>query len=997
MKVIKEHIKILYLIILLLNVNALYAQVKYSLNSNENQKWYVYPQDEVSSWKDLFQSDFNKSGVKATVPGTVFGSYVNEGLEADPNFGDNIHQVDKKKYDKNFWYRTQFTVPQSLSKDHLWLNFEGINRRGTVYLNGTCLGKLNGFYERGKYDITKLIDPLGTNTLAVLVEYPTPPIPNFESPTYISSASWDWMPYVPGLLSGITDDVFLTTTNGFELVDPWIRTKEIRDAEADLELSVDIVNHTNKRNEGQLKATIMPGNITFTKELKLGGRDKDYVKDLDHISLSKKELNELVIQNPQLWWPNGYGKPNLYTCKLQLVVDNQVSDEKEITFGIRKYDYDIVDNVLQISINGKRIFLKGGNWGMSEYMLRCRGDEYITKIRLHQEMNYNMIRNWIGSTTDEEFYMACDKYGIMVWDDFWLNSHANLPDDLQAFNNNAIEKIKRLRNYACIAIWCGDNEGYPQPPLNNWLKENIAVFDGGDRRYQPRSNKDALSGSGIWVNLEPSGYFASAPLSFGGESNQWGLRSEIGTAVFTNFESFKKFMPEKDWWLARINDSTWNEMWNKHYFGPLAGNAGPKRYFKSIYERYGEPDGIEDFCRKAQLLNIETNKAMYEGWVDHLWNDASGILIWMSQSAYPSFVWQTYDYYYDLTGAYWGAKKACEPIHILWNCANNKVRVANTSNEDLKGAKASVKIFNMDGKEVEQFAEQSVLDVASNNVETCFSIQFEDEENLALGREVIASSTDKQAGDPSNIVDGGVGSRWGSEYNDDQWIYIDLGQKQSFNEIHMSWETAHAKSYKLQISDDGTSWNDIYSDDHSKGGSEKIKIDQVSARYIRMLGLKRATQWGYSLWEMKVYNIDYSKQKTNPLSAVHFIRLQLHNSDGDLLSENFYWRGNEYLNYTALSDLQKVPLKVKTSAKTIEGKHHFTATISSPNKAENVAFAIRALLVDKRTGEQVLPAFMDDNYFSLLPGETKVIHIEVDEELINKENAQITVQQYNSL
>ena len=137
-----------------------------------------------------------------------------------------------------------------------------------------------------------------------------------------------------------------------------------------------------------------------------------------------------------------------------------------MTFGIREYSYDFVKGVFQLSVNGERIYCKGGNWGMSEYMLRCRGAEYDLKIRLHREMNYNMIRNWIGSTTDDEFYEACDRYGIMVFDDFWLNSHPNLPDDVFAFNRNAVEKIKRLRNHPSIAVWCGDNEGVPLAPLN---------------------------------------------------------------------------------------------------------------------------------------------------------------------------------------------------------------------------------------------------------------------------------------------------------------------------------------------------------------------------------------------------------------------------------------------------------------------------------------------------------------------------------------------------
>ncbi|MGQ8338263.1 discoidin domain-containing protein [Sunxiuqinia sp. A32] len=988
-----KHIRMVFLFLLLAVFNTKAGRSQsvetYSLNSDNSMLvWKVLPADLLNNSGQIMTPDFDdKKWVKATVPGTVFGSYVEQGLEKDPNFGDNIYQVDKEKYDKNFWYRTEFTVPESIDKDIVWLNFEGINRRGTVYVNGTCVGRLNGFYERGKYDITKILNRSGKNVLAVLVECPTPPIPNFESPTYISSASWDWMPYVPGLLSGITDDVFLTTTNGFEMIDPWIRTMEIRDNEADLQISLDVANYTRKRSGARLVGKIMPGNISFSKELKLGGRDRDYVNDFDHITLTKKEIAALLIKEPNLWWPNGYGDPKLYTCKLQLEVDDKVSDEKTITFGIRKYSYDKNDNVLHISINGKRIFLKGGNWGMSEYMLRCRGAEYDTKVRLHQEMNYNIIRNWIGSTTDEEFYKACDKYGIMVWDDFWLNSHPNLPDDVQAFNKNAIEKIKRLRNYACISVWCGDNEGYPRPPLNEWLQEDVNVFDGGDRRYHANSHSDALTGSGIWVNLEPQGYFASPPLGFGGEKG-WGLRTEIGTAVITNFESFKKFIPEKDWWPR-------NDMWNKHFFGDLAANAGPDAYFETIEKSYGKASGIEDFCRKSQLLNIETNKAMYEGWVDHIWDDASGIMIWMSQSAYPSFVWQTYDYYYDLNGAYWGAKSACEPVHILWNCANNKVRVTNTSSDELKEVTATAKVYNLDGKEVPSFSKSATIDVPSNAAQTGFTIQFDDEENLAFQKSTFASSTADEAGDASQATDGGVGSRWGSNYSDDQWIYVDLGKILPINEIQLYWENAYASSYKLQVSDDAQNWKDVYINSESKGGREKIEIDPVSTRYVRMLGVKRATQWGYSLWEMKVLNVDRSVTKINPLSPVHFIRLQLRDKEGNLLSDNFYWRGNEYLNYKALNTLQKVKLQVKTETEIVANKRLITAEVSSPESAPNVAFALRVMLVDEKTGEQILPAFMDANYFSLMPGETRTIHIEVDEKLANEKDSKVIVQQYN--
>jgi beta-galactosidase/beta-glucuronidase len=476
------------------------------------------------------------------------------GLEKDPNFGDNIYKVDKAKYDRNFWYRTEFKIPENYTKEKIWLNFKGINRKAEIYLNGKQIGVLDGFMQRGNFDVTGLVSKNSSNVLAVLVYCPVNPLVNYASPTYIPSASWDWMPYVPGLNSGITDKVYLSNTGGITLQDPWIHTELPTNARADVSIAVSVKNSTSKFQTGVLTGTIQPGNIEFSQKVFVGGNSTAEIK------LDKKRFEQLAINSPKLWWPNGYGEPNLYTCKLSLKLGDEVSDSQVIKFGIKKYSYDTVGNVLHVFVNGTKVFLKGGNWGMAEYMLRCRGNEYDTKLKLHREMNFNIVRNWIGSTTDDEFYDACDKYGMMIWDDFWLNSIPNLPNDVNNFNVNAIEKIKRFRNHPSIAIWCGDNEGTPMPPLNGWLAEDISNYDGGDRRYQPNSHAGSLTGSGPWTNFDPRWYFSRFPNGFGG-SPGWGLRSEIGTAVFTNYDSFKKIITKDKLWPR-------NEMWNLHFFGP---------------------------------------------------------------------------------------------------------------------------------------------------------------------------------------------------------------------------------------------------------------------------------------------------------------------------------------------------------------------------------------------------------------------------------------------
>ena len=243
---------------------------------------------------------------------------------------------------------------------------------------------------------------------------------------------------------------------------------------------------------------------------------------------------------------------------------------------------------------------------MSEYLLRCQGKEYETKIRLHKEMNYNMIRLWTGCVTDDEFYDYCDKYGIMVWNDFWLYVAYNDVAQPEAFKANALDKVRRLRNHPSIAIWCGANETHPAPDLDNYLREMIAKEDNNDRMYKSCSNQDGLSGSGWWGNQPPRHHFetSGSNLAFNtpaypyGIDYGYGMRTERGTATFPTFESIKEFIPEKDWWPLPTDEQLKNDddnVWNKHFFGKEASNANPVNYKNSVNTQYGESSGVEEF------------------------------------------------------------------------------------------------------------------------------------------------------------------------------------------------------------------------------------------------------------------------------------------------------------------------------------------------------------------------------------------------------------------
>ena len=973
----KSYLSLFLLFCLTISTKMLAQGDRISLDSfNNNVLWKLKPQAVVGTDSvNIFKVGYNTKGwVKANVPGTVFGSYVADGIEKDPNYGDNIEHVDKAKYDRNFWYRTEFNIPSDFMTGKVWLNFMGVNRDADIFFNGKYLGKIQGIVQRGKFDITYLINKKGKNTLAVLVYVPQQPISNGASPTYGSSAGWDWMPFVPGLNMGIQDDVYLSNSGMVTIVDPWIKSEMKDTSLANLIVRTTLANHSEKEQSGIFSGVINPGNIHFSRNVTIPahGTKKLY--------FDGNGFPQLAIKNPHLWWPNGYGPQNLYTSKMKFTINKSESDRANLKFGIRKIVVDTSNSIMKFIVNGEKIFARGGDWGMSEYMLRA--NNYDLRVKLHKDMNFNIIRNWMGSTTNDKFYQACDKYGIMVWDDFWLNSSGGVPRNINVFNANAIEKIKRLRNHPSIVIWCGDNEGVPAQPLNDWLRADVKTFDG--RYYQPNSHAGDLTGSGPWHNLDPVLYFQKAAPGHWGGNNGWGMRSEIGTAVFVNFDSFKKFMPKDTWWPR-------NKMWNVHYFGRSAGNAGPDIYYKSITDSYGAPNGIRDFCKKAQLLNIQTNKAMFEGWLDNMWNDASGIIIWMSQSAYPSMVWQTYDYYFDATGAYWGAKKACEPIHIQWNPATNSVKVINNTLTNLSGLTAQAKIYSMDGNEIKALEKSGKIEVKKDSLVTCFYLNLPGTD-LARGKKAYVSTVGIAGEGAESLVDNRDKTRWESDFSTQQWAYIDLGSVHKVNEVKLNWGRRYAKVYKIQLSNDAQIWHDVYFTAQGKSGLADKHFKAGNARYVRMYCIEKNTPHRIALRSFEVFN-----KIKSPISDVYFIKLKLQDKNGKLLSDNFYWKGKKHLDFTALNNLPLVKLQVKSKTLTKDGKFIINAKITNPQSSPALALAVHLKVVNKKTGKRILPVFMNDNYFSLVKGETKDIHIQFDESQVHNGNVVLVVKPYNSI
>ena len=396
-------------------------------------------------------------------------------------------------------------------------------------------------------------------------------------------------------------------------------------------------------------------------------------------------FNPLTMTNPKLWWPNGYGDPNLYTCNIAFTPNGgTVSDTTTFQFGVRQWSYSTASGSLVISCNGQRILIRGGNWGMDDAMKRWDIHKTENKIRYHKEMNFNIIRDWLGMADNEPFYQLCDKYGIIVWSDFWQPygpgvSDGPEPNDLTLFENNELAKMLRVRNHACVAIWCARNETAPNTTLLAYLQSIHATYD-GTRRVQPSSGSDgAHSGCPYsWTPLTGStGVYAEIS----------GFHTEFGPQTVPNIESLNMFLSGQ--WPI-------NNTWSFHNY--CTGNQTPANYTAAASTIWGAPSNMTDFSVKAQLLNYDELRAAFESLQSKRFSGATGLLLWMSNCVWPSTVWQTYDYYMEGTGSMYGSQKGAEPIHVqYYSPASSSIQVFNNTMTAFSNYTVTAATYNLDG------------------------------------------------------------------------------------------------------------------------------------------------------------------------------------------------------------------------------------------------------------------------------------------------------------
>jgi len=672
-----------------------------------NRGWEMAEATTVSAKPEVISSpDFDtKAWYDATVPGTALTTLVQQGVYPEPTHGLNNALIPDLAT-KSWWYRVEFPTNEAWKNRNIEILFKGINFHAEAWLNGRSLGDMTGAFIRGRFDITPLLVPKGNNVLAVRV-WPQPhysqgtgessvklgPGNNgadalLDGPTFFSTEGWDWNPTARDRCTGIWQDVVIVPTGPATVADPQVITKlpKLPDLSvAEVTLKVDVRNVTAQPQSVTLEAELLGARVA--QKLSLAPNETRTVE------LSPSEFPQLAFQNPKLWWPNGSGEPNLHDLTFR-VLDSSGAESNRLTMraGLRQIDYDYLpkkdkpevhDGPFFLKVNGRPVFVRGGNWGLDEALKRSSTERIEPAFRLHREAGLNMIRNWCGQNTQENFFELADKYGLLVWSDFWLSTYrANLPPvDAELFMANADDTIKRFRRHPSLVVWCGRNEGIPPVWLNEPLAASLKELD-GSRIYIPQSRYEKLMGSGPWTYKDPKWYY---------EIHSKGFCTELGINSIPTVDALKAMLDPNQYWPWENNDA-----WAYHDF-PSKRHGDSVPFREAAEKRYGVGTDLEGFISRMQMQNYTYHRLFYESFNSKMWQPATGLLLWMSHPAWPSMVWQLYSSDFDTHASFFAAKKACEPVHVQWDLIDDAVSVVNTTDVTIPQATVKVSVHALDG------------------------------------------------------------------------------------------------------------------------------------------------------------------------------------------------------------------------------------------------------------------------------------------------------------
>ncbi len=782
-----------------------------------------------------------------------------------------------------WWYCTGFNLSDEQAGKTCVLCFEGINYKANVWLNGHPIAnsdQINGAFRRTKFNISDKVSS-GENVLAIEV---IPPKPGDFSIGYV-----DWNIYPPDNNMGIFRDVSIRFNEGVSINNSFVETKLDLETlkNAELKISAELRNHTSNSLSGTLKCKY--GSISLKKTVSIPGN-----KICEEV-FTVEEYAELKISDPELWWPNNMGDPILHELELSFEIDDKISDFQTLTFGIRDVqDYMNKDGHRGFIINGKKTLIKGAGW--TDDLLLQDTDEYLeNQIAYVKHMNLNCIRLEGFWGKDHKLYDLCDQNGILImagWSCHWEHEqylgkpidprYGGIvePDEIELMAQAWEDQITWLRQHPSIFVWSVGSDMLPHPDLEKKYIKTFKKYD--TTRPYVNSTGGVGSDQGVITEYEivseisgSSGMKMLGPYAYT-PPIYWYTNKHLGGAYGFNtetcpganippLESIKKMIPKEHLWPV---DDVWEYHCGLNDFKTL------DRIIKAIEERYGPPNGVDDFTYKAQVLNYELMRPMFEAFQVNK-SIATGIIQWMLNSPWPSMYWQLYDTFLMPNGAFYAARKACEPQHLLYNYGSNSIDFVNDLFSPVSGYKALIRIYDINSKEVFN----KILEVKCEAETTALILQLPDFKDI--------STT----------------------------YFLDL---------------------RLIDQDNNQVGNNFY--------------------------------WLSAKNDVLDYEYEFEDWP-------------------------FYTPTKEYADYKQLNKLESVGLHTKYDI--VESKDNLDVRIDINNPGNKIAFFIDMNISGEKSGNTIVPVFWEDNYFSLLPGETKKINVSIPKKYLKEDKPVLKVRGWN--
>ena len=624
------------------------------------------------------------------VPSTVAGALCDAGvLGEDLLDGLNYFDVDKTVFDKTWIYETSFGLNKTEGQ-HYDLVFNGLNYYADIFVNDVCIASSDttyGVFIKREYDVTDLLDR--KNTVEVRVRR--------AQSGDLNIGFVDWNPRPLDESMGIIQTVQLRAAGPVSVKDVFVIPDLDVDsmAEADLEVRVTLRNNQAQPVSGNIVLDLQDCG-TCSVPVELAASEEKIV------SVTPAQASNLHVDNPRVWWSHDLGTPELYDLGVAVETEGIVSDKQDVTFGIREITSRLNEyGYRQFALNGKDILLKGAGW-TDDIFLRDTYEDLERQVEYVKHMNMNLIRFENIWGKDDYIYDLCDREGVLAlvgWSCQWeWENYCGLPEvphvgciiqpkEIDLAARYFEDQVIRLHNHASVIAWMTGSDCVPTYELEKRYMDTYAKYDYRPYISSAKSLKSELTG---WSGSKMAGPYEYVGPDYWYLDTQnggaFGFNTETGIgANLPQLESLQKMIPKEHLWPL-------SEYWDRHCTTSGTAMNSMDELTRVINGLYGEAKGLNDYVRKGHAVDYDATRAMFEAFRVNT-PVSTGIVQWMLNSAWPSIYWQQYDYYGVPCAAYYGTRKACEPVQLIYNYKDHNVYAVN---EGMDAGKlvASVKVYD---------------------------------------------------------------------------------------------------------------------------------------------------------------------------------------------------------------------------------------------------------------------------------------------------------------